>query len=197
MEAWRSSWCAGPAGASTSRRCWSATGCGCRSRAGCRSPRRRRRAEELAERMRRRIDPSRIDVAARARRLAREYGLPRARRRCGGSTTAPALGIVHARRRHDPRVVAARGVSRRGCSTTCSSTSSRTCSSRTTVPSTTRSSTGSRSPSAPGASSIAMDLDPYRGDDATRWPLLGGRRSPVAPVAPGVRLRPCRTRRSC
>jgi predicted metal-dependent hydrolase len=34
-------------------------------------------AEELAERMRRRIDPARIDVASRARRLAREYGLPR------------------------------------------------------------------------------------------------------------------------
>jgi predicted metal-dependent hydrolase len=34
-------------------------------------------AEELAERMRRRIDPARIDVATRARRLAREYGLPR------------------------------------------------------------------------------------------------------------------------
>src|SRR5262249_4365993 len=37
-------------------------------------------AEELAERMRRRIDPARIDVAARARRLAREYGLPRPKR---------------------------------------------------------------------------------------------------------------------
>src|SRR5436853_3803525 len=36
-------------------------------------------AEELAERMRRRIDPSSIDVATRARRLAREYGLPRPR----------------------------------------------------------------------------------------------------------------------
>jgi len=34
-------------------------------------------AEELAERMRRRIDPARIDVSARARRHAREYGLPR------------------------------------------------------------------------------------------------------------------------
>jgi predicted metal-dependent hydrolase len=34
-------------------------------------------AEELADRMRRRIDPARIDVATRARRLAREYGLPR------------------------------------------------------------------------------------------------------------------------
>src|SRR5204863_8147381 len=37
----------------------------------------REAAEELAERMRRRIDPARIDVATRARRLAREYGLPR------------------------------------------------------------------------------------------------------------------------
>jgi predicted metal-dependent hydrolase len=37
-------------------------------------------AEELAERMRRRIDPARIDVAARARRLAREYGFPRPKR---------------------------------------------------------------------------------------------------------------------
>jgi predicted metal-dependent hydrolase len=36
-------------------------------------------ARELAERMRRRVDPSHIDVAARARRLAREYQLPRAR----------------------------------------------------------------------------------------------------------------------
>jgi len=36
-------------------------------------------AEELAERMRRRVDPSFIDVAARARRLAREYGFPRPR----------------------------------------------------------------------------------------------------------------------
>src|SRR4051794_17487688 len=34
-------------------------------------------AEELAERMRRRVDPSCIDIAARTRRLAREYGLPR------------------------------------------------------------------------------------------------------------------------
>lgn len=34
-------------------------------------------AEELAERMRRRLDPSYIDIAARARRLARQYGLPR------------------------------------------------------------------------------------------------------------------------
>jgi hypothetical protein len=34
-------------------------------------------AQELAERMRRRTDSSAIDVAARARRLAREYGLPR------------------------------------------------------------------------------------------------------------------------
>jgi len=36
-------------------------------------------AHELADRMRRRIDPSAIDVAARARRLAKEYGLPRPR----------------------------------------------------------------------------------------------------------------------
>jgi predicted metal-dependent hydrolase len=36
-------------------------------------------AQELAERMRRRTDSSAIDVAARARRLAREYGLPRPR----------------------------------------------------------------------------------------------------------------------
>jgi predicted metal-dependent hydrolase len=36
-------------------------------------------AQELAERMRRRVDPSYIDIAARARRLAREYGLPRPR----------------------------------------------------------------------------------------------------------------------
>ena len=34
-------------------------------------------AQELAERMRRRTDSAAIDVAARARRLAREYGLPR------------------------------------------------------------------------------------------------------------------------
>src|SRR6476619_952678 len=34
-------------------------------------------AQELAERMRRRTDSSAIDVAARARRLAREYQLPR------------------------------------------------------------------------------------------------------------------------
>lgn len=34
-------------------------------------------AQELAERMRRRSDSAAIDVAARARRLAREYGLPR------------------------------------------------------------------------------------------------------------------------
>lgn len=39
----------------------------------------RQTAEELAERMRRRTDPSCIDVATRARRLAREYGLPRPR----------------------------------------------------------------------------------------------------------------------
>jgi hypothetical protein len=36
-------------------------------------------AEELAERMRRRTDSSAIDIAARARRLAREYELPRPR----------------------------------------------------------------------------------------------------------------------
>src|SRR5262249_50719030 len=34
-------------------------------------------AAELAERMRRRLDPSCIDIATRARRLARQYGLPR------------------------------------------------------------------------------------------------------------------------
>jgi predicted metal-dependent hydrolase len=34
-------------------------------------------AQELAERMRRRTESSAIDVAARARRVAREYGLPR------------------------------------------------------------------------------------------------------------------------
>lgn len=39
----------------------------------------RETAEELAERMRRRVDPSCIDLAARARRLSRQYGLPRAR----------------------------------------------------------------------------------------------------------------------
>jgi len=36
-------------------------------------------AEELADRMRRRVDPSCIDLRTRARRLSREYGLPRAR----------------------------------------------------------------------------------------------------------------------
>lgn len=34
-------------------------------------------ADELAERMRRRVDAETIDVAARARRLARAHGLPR------------------------------------------------------------------------------------------------------------------------
>ena len=34
-------------------------------------------AEELADRMRRRLDTSSIDIGARARRLARQYGLPR------------------------------------------------------------------------------------------------------------------------
>jgi predicted metal-dependent hydrolase len=34
-------------------------------------------AEELAERMRRRLDPGSIDLAARARKLAKQYGLPR------------------------------------------------------------------------------------------------------------------------
>ena len=34
-------------------------------------------AEELAERMRRRVDTSCIDVATRARKIARQYGLPR------------------------------------------------------------------------------------------------------------------------
>jgi predicted metal-dependent hydrolase len=34
-------------------------------------------ASELAERMRRRCDPDAIDLAARARRLASQYGLPR------------------------------------------------------------------------------------------------------------------------
>jgi predicted metal-dependent hydrolase len=36
-------------------------------------------ADELAERMRKRMEPASIDVGARARRLAREYGLPRPR----------------------------------------------------------------------------------------------------------------------
>ena len=36
-------------------------------------------AEELRARMQRRLDASRIDVAARARRLAREHGFPRPR----------------------------------------------------------------------------------------------------------------------
>ncbi len=36
-------------------------------------------AHELADRMRRRVDPSYIDVAARTRRLARDYGMPRPR----------------------------------------------------------------------------------------------------------------------
>jgi predicted metal-dependent hydrolase len=34
-------------------------------------------AQELAERMRRRVDPSCINLGARARRLARQYSLPR------------------------------------------------------------------------------------------------------------------------
>ncbi len=34
-------------------------------------------ADELAERMRRRVDPSCIDIATRARRIAKQYGLPR------------------------------------------------------------------------------------------------------------------------
>ena len=38
-RAWRSSWCEAPGAASTSRRCWSATGSGCRSHVGCRWPR--------------------------------------------------------------------------------------------------------------------------------------------------------------
>src|SRR3954453_16663859 len=42
-----------------------------------RLPAAQRAAEELADTLRRRIDPARIDVATRARRLAREYGLPR------------------------------------------------------------------------------------------------------------------------
>ena len=49
-------------------------------------------AEELAERMRRRIDPARIDVAARARRLAREYGLPRPEDACSGRRTSASAG---------------------------------------------------------------------------------------------------------
>src|SRR5262245_9235703 len=36
-------------------------------------------AEELAERMRRRVDPTCIDLVARTRRLARQYSLPRPR----------------------------------------------------------------------------------------------------------------------
>ncbi len=39
----------------------------------------RQAADELAERMRRRVDSAYIDVEARARRLARQYGLPRPR----------------------------------------------------------------------------------------------------------------------
>jgi hypothetical protein len=37
----------------------------------------RQTAEELAERMRRRLDPSCIDIATRARKLAKQHGLPR------------------------------------------------------------------------------------------------------------------------
>ena len=39
-----------------------------------------RSADELAERIRRRVDPSCIDIATRARKLARQYGLPRAKK---------------------------------------------------------------------------------------------------------------------
>ena len=64
-------------------------------------------AEELAERMRRRIDPARIDVATRARRLARARPAP-AQEGAVVGPSAPALGLVHSRGRDDPRVVAAR-----------------------------------------------------------------------------------------
>ena len=77
---WRSSSYAERGAASTSKRCWSAIGCGSRSRAGCRSPKRKSDGRRswpnacAAASIRRAID-----VAARARRLAREYGLPRPR----------------------------------------------------------------------------------------------------------------------
>ena len=129
-------------------------------------------AQELAERMRRRTDSSAIDVAARARRLAREYGLPRPRTRALGRQHAPALGLVHARGR---RRSGSRRGSRRtrpGSSTTCSSTSSRTC----VVPShgPAHDALVDRFPYAERARGflIAVDLDPDDGDDVP--PLLAG-----------------------
>jgi hypothetical protein len=99
-------------------------------------------AHELADRMRRRVDPSHIDVAARARRLAREYDLPRARVVRWSDQQVSRWGSC------TPEDAAIR----RGSSTTCSSTSSRTSRLRTTGPTTTRSSTGTRWPSGPAAS---------------------------------------------
>ena len=67
-------------------------------------------AEELAERMRRRIDPARIDVAARARRLAREYGLPRPKRVQWSAHQRQRWGSCTPRGLDHPRLRPARGV---------------------------------------------------------------------------------------
>ena len=107
-RAWRSSWCAAPGAANTSKPCWSATACGSRSRAGCRSPRPTRSRTSSPSGCGGASTRPRIDVAARARRLAREYGLPRPRRRALVGPADVAVGIVHARRPRDPRLVPAR-----------------------------------------------------------------------------------------
>ena len=101
-------------------------------------------AKELADRMRRRVDPSYIDVGARTRRLAREYGLPRPRivrwseqqrsrwgsctRRTGRSgprPDSPPSGMG-ARLRPRARARALRRPEPRACSTTSSSTATPT-----------------------------------------------------------------------
>ena len=166
------------------------------SRAGCRSPKRRRRP---------RSSPSACAGASirrastsphAARRLAREYGLPRPEERALGRQHAPALGLVHARRRHGPRVVAARGVSRRGCSTTCSSTSSRTCSSTNHGPE--HDALVDRFPLRRAGPRV-----PHRGRPRPRprrrrrAAAARGRRPPVDRVGAGLAFAPCRTRRSC
>ena len=99
-------------------------------------------ADELAERMRRRVDPSHIDVAARARRLAREYGLPRPRVGALVGPAAVALGIVHARGPDDPRLVTARRVPRVGARLRARPRARAPGRRRTTAPRTTSSSTG-------------------------------------------------------
>ena len=174
MEPWRSSWFGAPAGASTSRRRWSAIGCGCRSRAGCRSPTRRRRPRSWPNACGGASTRPAIDVVGagpaprpRVRPAAAEEGAV-------VGPPASALGFVHARGRDDPRLVAARGVPVVGARLRARARARAPARRAPRARARRRSSTASRWPSGPGASSIAKDLDPDDADECDEPPLLAG-----------------------